>query len=140
MIAVDTNVLLRLTLMDDEAQLAQAAALIESAFAGRQDVLINPIVLAEYVWTLARTYRASRLEQSRAVRQYIDRPPYRLFDDALVTDALSAFENSKADFADCLIGAMNQAVPAPVTYSFDKAASELEAFATPPQQAQERRP
>ena len=132
MIAVDTNVLLRLTLMDDEEQLARAAALIESALTGRQSVFINPIVLAEYVWTLARTYRATRQEQSGAVRQYIDRPPYRLFDEALVRSALSAFDNSKADFADCLIGAMNQAVSAPVTYSFDKAASELEAFATPP--------
>ena len=132
MIAVDTNVLLRLTLMDDEEQLARAAALIESALAGRQSVFINPIVLAEYVWTLARTYRATRQEQSRAVRQYIDRPPYRLFDEAMVTGALAAFENSKADFADCLIGAMNQAGSAPVTYSFDKAASALEAFEMPP--------
>jgi predicted nucleic-acid-binding protein len=132
MIAVDTNVLLRLTLMDEKAQLEQAAALVEKALASRQDVFINPVVLSEYVWTLARTYRASRQEQSRAVRQYIDRPPYRLFDEALVRSALTAFENSKADFADCLIGAMNQAASAPVTYSFDKAASALEAFAMPP--------
>jgi predicted nucleic-acid-binding protein len=90
-------------------------------------------VLSEYVWTLSRTYRASRREQSSAVRQYLDRPPYRLFDEAIVASALEFFENSKADFADCLIGAMNQAESAEVTYSFDKAASALEAFAMPPE-------
>jgi predicted nucleic-acid-binding protein len=132
MIAVDTNILLRLSLRDDERQLARAATLIDAALRGRQDVFINPVVLSEYVWTLARTYRASRREQMDAVRQYFDRPPYRLFDESVVKSALELFENSKADFADCLIGAMNRAVPAEVTYSFDKAASALPVFATPP--------
>ena len=132
MIAVDTNILLRLTLMDDKAQLARAASLIERALNEREAVLINPVVLCEYVWTLARTYKASRREQAAAVRQYLDRPPYRLFDDAIVKNAVACFENSKVDFADCLIGAMNQAASAPVTYSFDRAAAELTAFATPP--------
>jgi predicted nucleic-acid-binding protein len=128
MIAVDTNVLLRLTLQDDEAQVAHAVAVIEGARKRRQEVLINPIVLAEYVWTLARTYRASRTEQASAIRQYLDRPPYRLFDPATVEQALAAFERSKADFTDCLIGAMNRAEGAEVTYSFDAAAVGLDGF------------
>jgi predicted nucleic-acid-binding protein len=132
MIAVDTNVLLRLTLMDNETQLAQATALIEDALKSRRGVFINAVVLCEYVWTLARTYRATRQEQSEAVRQYLDRPPYRLFDDTIVRNALELFENSKADFADCLIGAMNEAVPVKKTYSFDISASALKMFGLPP--------
>lgn len=124
MIAVDTNVLLRLTLRDDEAQVARAAALVEDALKQRQEVLINPVVLAEYVWTLARTYRASRAEQASAVRQYLDLPPYRLFDRVAVKHALIAFEKGKADFADCLIRAMNRAEGAEITYSLDRAAVE----------------
>jgi predicted nucleic-acid-binding protein len=131
-IAADTNVLLRLTLRDDEAQVTRAAALVEVALKRRQDVLINPVVLAEYVWTLARSYRASRAEQASAIRQYLDCPPYRLFEPAVVQNALAAFEGSKADFADCLIGAMNRAEGAEVTYSFDAAAVELATFALPP--------
>ncbi len=132
MIAVDTNVLLRLSLRDDPAQLKRAVALMEKARAERQAVLVNAIVLAEYVWTLARTYRANRLEQASAVRLLIDHPPFRLFDETIVTKALETFEGCKADFADCLIGAMNQAQSAEVTYSFDEVATRLEAFALPP--------
>ena len=132
MIAIDTNILLRLTVMDDQGQMERARALMEKAHAGRQAVFINAIVLAEYIWTMARTYRANRQEQAAAVRELIDRPPYRLFDEAIVEKALKAFEASKADFGDCLIGAMNQAQSAEVTYSFDEAAAALEAFALPP--------
>lgn len=133
MIAIDTNILLRLTVMDDQGQMERARDLMEKALTGRQPVYINAIVLAEYIWTMARTYRANRHEQAAAVRVLIDHPPYRLFDEAIVEKALKAFEASKADFGDCLIGAMNQAQSAEVTYSFDEAAAALEAFALPPQ-------
>jgi predicted nucleic-acid-binding protein len=131
-IAIDTNILLRLMVMDNLEQKERAEALLENALTGRQSVFINAIVLAEYVWTMARTYRASRQEQAAAVRELIDRPPYRLFDESIVEKALKAFEASKADFGDCLIGAINQAQSAEVTYSFDEAAAALEAFALPP--------
>ena len=132
MIAIDTNILLRLTVMDDQEQMERAAALLEKAQADRQAVFINAIVLCEYIWTLARAYRADRQEQASAVRQLIDHPPYLLFDEPIVKKALDAFEASKADFADCLIGAVNQAHSAEITYSFDEAAALLEAFALPP--------
>jgi predicted nucleic-acid-binding protein len=131
-IAIDTNILLRLTVMDNQEQMERAQALLERALAGRQAVFINSIVLAEYIWTLARAYRANRKEQADAVRELLDRPPYLLFDEPIVKKALGAFEASKADFADCLIGAVNQAQSAEVTYSFDEAAAALESFALPP--------
>ena len=132
MIAVDTNFLLRLTLKDEMSQAARAVTLIEKTLAERQAALINPVVLCEYVWTLARTYKANRKELADAVRQYLDRPPYKLFDEAAVIHALALFEAGKADFADCLIGAMNQAARANVTYSFDSLAAGLDAVALPP--------
>jgi predicted nucleic-acid-binding protein len=131
-IAIDTNILLRLTVMDNQEQMEQAQALLERAQASRQAVFINSIVLVEYIWTLARAYRANRQEQAAAVRELIDHPPYLLFDEPIVKKALDAFEASKADFADCLIGAVNQAQSAEVTYSFDEAAAALESFALPP--------
>ena len=48
MIAVDTNVLLRYLLLDDEIQAKKAADLIQSG----QTVYISHVVLVETVWTL----------------------------------------------------------------------------------------
>lgn len=48
MIAIDTNVLLRYLLWDDETQAAKATNLIN----GPQPVLVTDIVLVETIWTL----------------------------------------------------------------------------------------
>jgi predicted nucleic acid-binding protein len=59
MIGVDTNVLLRLFLRDDEEQRALAERCIERA-TREAAIMINPIVLAEFAWTLARVRRLQR--------------------------------------------------------------------------------
>ncbi len=133
MIAVDTNVLLRLTVLDDVRQANDAQALINSAHVSRQEVYINPVVLSEFAWTLERTFRANRQEIAEGVRQYLDSPPYRVFDADIVRQALGYFETSKADFSDCLIGAMNNDVSVEATYTFDKAASSLDVFELTPE-------
>ena len=131
MIAFDTNMLLRVSVWDDAKQAATATAIVEQALASREEIYINPIALSEYTWTLDRTYKANRHEQAAAVRKFLDCPPYRLFDAGIVEIALTSFESSKADFSDCLIGAMNSTVPVRTTYTFDKAAASLESFTLP---------
>jgi predicted nucleic-acid-binding protein len=132
MIAFDTNLLLRLTVLDDAEQAMSATAIVESALASREEIYINPVALSEFAWTLDRTYKANRREQAAAVRQFLDCPPYRMFDSDVVETALNHFESSKADFSDCLIGAMNEALPVHTTYTFDKAAASLNVFTLPP--------
>ncbi len=132
MIAFDTNLLLRLTMNDDARQAKAASAIVERALAERQQIYINPVALSEFTWTLDRTFKANRREQALAVRQFLNCPPYRMFDSGVVETALIYFENSKADFSDCLIGVMNNAVSVQTTYTFDKAASSLEVFTLPP--------
>ena len=132
MIAFDTNLLLRLTILDDAKQAKAAGNIVEKALESREDIYINPVALSEFTWTLDRTYKANRREQAAAVRQFLDCPPYRMFDSKVVEAALDYFEDSKADFSDCLIGAMNKVLPVQTTYTFDKAAALLDVFTLPP--------
>ncbi len=131
MIAFDTNLLLRLTILDDARQAKAAGNIVERALGSREEIYINPVALSEFTWTLDRTYKANRSEQAAAVRQFLDCPPYRMFDSEVVETALEYFESSKADFSDCLIGAMNKALPVHTTYTFDKAAASLDVFTLP---------
>ena len=131
MIGVDTNILVRLAVGDGDAQAADASNLLERALQDGESIYINPVVLAEYIWTLKRSYRSDRLTQAEAVRALFDRPPIRLFDDKVASRALEFFENSTADFGDCLIGALNELARVSVTYTFDNDASKLPNFAKP---------
>ena len=59
LIAVDTSVLLRYLLHDDDAQAARADAVFDTA----ETVLVTDVVLVETVWTLSgRKYRLTRPE------------------------------------------------------------------------------
>ncbi len=91
MIAVDTNVLLRYLLHDDEAQTARADAVFDVG----ETVLIPDVVLAETVWTLAgRRYRLTESELATVLeRLFIDRN-IRFEDDRAVWRALQAFRSA----------------------------------------------
>ena len=110
MIAVDTSVLLRYLLHDDEAQAARA----DAVFAAGETVLITDVVLAETVWTLAgRKYRLARAELAAVLERLFSEPNVRFEDDQVVWRALQACRSAApageagsakgAGFADALI-------------------------------------
>ena len=110
MIAVDTNVLLRYLLHDDEAQAARAEVVVDVA----ETVLITDVVLVETVWTLAgRKYRLNRAELVAVLERLFSEPNIRFEDDQVVWRALHAYRSAAtvgeagsargAGFADALI-------------------------------------
>lgn len=110
MIAVDTNVLLRYLLHDDESRAARAEAVFEAG----ETVLVTDVVLAETVWTLAgRRYRLSNAELVGALERMFSDPYIRFEDNWAVWRAFQAFRGmAPADktgsaksigFADALI-------------------------------------
>ena len=138
MICIDTNVLLRYLLWDDEAQAVRADSVVN----GDETVLITDVVLAEAVWTLAGSkYRLGKPDVVAAVERLFGEPNVRFEDDQVVWRALRAFRNAApvrvgkrdraADFADALIvykalhtaSAANDALNA--VYTIDVAAWQL---------------
>ena len=128
MIAVDTNVLLRYLLRDDEEQAKRAYLLIRGAVT----VLVTDVVLAETVWTLmGRRYRASKSDIISVVEGLLDEPRVRFEDDAVVWRALQACRDTDAGFADALIVykalkvATAEGEPFDAVRTFDEAARQL---------------
>jgi predicted nucleic-acid-binding protein len=63
-IAVDTNVLVRLLVRDDEVQVAIAQAALSEA----SEIVITLPVLLELVWVLTRAYRLACMDIAGALR------------------------------------------------------------------------
>ena len=138
MIAVDTNILLRYLLGDDEQQAENASILIN----GDELALITDVVLAEVVWTLAgRKYQLNKEEIVNTIEALFKEPNLRFEDDQVVWRALHAYRSAEpvkagkdrkeADFADALIAYKAQTIAAAqgdrlqAFYTFDRAASRL---------------
>ena len=110
MIAVDTSVLLRYLLHDDDTQAARADVVFDAA----ETVLITDVVLVETVWTLAgRKYRLAKAELVAVLERLFSEPNIRFEDDQVVWRALQACRGAAsageaglakgAGFADALI-------------------------------------
>ena len=110
MIAVDTSVLLRYLLHDDEAQAARADAVFDAA----ETVLVTDVVLVETVWTLSgRKYRLAKAELVAVLERLFSEPNIRFEDDQVVWRALQAYRGAASageagpakggGFADALI-------------------------------------
>ena len=125
MIALDTNVLLRLLVQDTPAQTALAKRLLATAEEAGEPVLINDLVLAETTWTLASHYNATKDELLEMLRVLLDTASFVFDDRAVLQQAVDRYGSSAADFAEALIVAKNLARGAHSTLTFDRAMRTL---------------
>ena len=128
MIALDTNVVVRLLVEDDEAQAARAARLVRACAEAGESCLVTISTLCELEWVLDSVYRATRADVAAAVRKFLTTPPFEVEERALVERALARYMNEKGDLSDHLIGQVARARGARTTYTFDRELRRAEAF------------
>ncbi len=131
MIGLDTNVLLRLFVEDDPAQCERARRFVDAA-AADEACLVNPIVLAEFAWTLARRYKRKRPEVARLIEGVLSMDDLEVSYRRAARNALSAYRIGKADFPDYLIAAINVELGCASTATFDGDTLDSPAFSSVP--------
>jgi predicted nucleic-acid-binding protein len=144
MIAIDTNVLLRYLLWDDEIQSPKAGALVN----GTHSVLISDVVLVEALWTLqGKKYRISKEETLAVINSLFEEPNIIFEDGQTIWRALNDYRQAnvikvgkkkkQADFPDTLI--INKAKfiseqkqeSLEAVYTFDIAAQKIDGVIAP---------
>ena len=128
MLGIDTNVLVRFLVRDDEAQFEKARKLIKREVAAGRGVLVNQLVLLETEWVLRSRYSLAKNLIIQAISGLLDASDVRFEDEPAVEEALFIWKDSAADFADCLIGAKNRRLGCRATATFDMKASKLPGF------------
>ena len=128
MIGLDTNVLVRFLVRDDEMQFARARRLLQREMGKGEPVLINLLVLLETEWVLRSRYELSKSEILGAFSGLLDAAELLFEDEASLEQALYTWKDSSAQFADCLIGARNWSLECRATASFDNKALRLPGF------------
>jgi predicted nucleic-acid-binding protein len=127
MIGLDTNVLLRYIVQDDQRQADRAAELIEKC--SKDDPgYVNHTVLCELVWVLKRGYRYTREVISRVIRQLLQSQELSIAESYMVWQALAKYISGNGDFADYLIGVSNKHAGCRTTMTFDVQAAKDEQF------------
>ena len=98
MLAVDTNVLVRLVARDDADQVAAAEDFVSKG------AWVSHLVLAETIWVLDSVYELSRVQIATAVEMMLNHRDLTVQDTEVVTSALVHFRRrSMVAFSDCLV-------------------------------------
>lgn len=128
MIGLDTNVLVRFLVRDDETQFERARRLLRREANSGEPVLVSLLVLLETEWVLRSRYDLGKADILGAFSGLLDSVELNFEDEASLEQALFMWRDSTAQFADCLIGARHWALECRATASFDAKASRLPGF------------
>jgi predicted nucleic-acid-binding protein len=127
-IAVDTNVLVRIVLGDDPAQARVAERLFIRARTEQTTLFVADVVLCELVWVLTRRTGLSRAQIAGALEQLMRTELITVADSGVVDRAARAYRGGKGDFADYLIREHATAAGATEIVTFDRILRAEEGF------------
>lgn len=132
MLGLDTNVLVRLLIRDDAAQLKRAEKLVRRECTASVPGWVSVIVLCELVWVLETAYGYKRPDIQSVVEHLLKTPIFRVEGEVIVSKALNAWASSNCDLADMLIAARNSQEGCTTTYTFDRKAAKQPGFTAVP--------
>ena len=128
MLGIDTNVLVRFLVRDDELQFEKARRLIRREAAAGRQTLVSQLVILETEWVLRSRYALSKAEIVSAISGLLDAIEIQIEDEPTVEEAIYVWKENSANFADCLIGAKNRRLGCRATATIDAKASRLPGF------------
>lgn len=124
MIGLDTNVLVRYLVRDNEAQFQVACRVIDGAAEG-EGVSISLPVLLECEWVLRSRYKFKKDKLVALFDALLSKTDIGFDDEMVVEAALKGWKDSAADFADCLIVAAYLKAGCASVATFDRKAGAL---------------
>lgn len=123
-VLLDTNVILRFFLQDHPEHFKRAKTLFERAENGLISCYIDPVILAEVVWTLSSFYKVSRgniatkLETLLAQQWVVSEQKQKML------SAIHWYQETTLDYIDCWLLAVSQTQAIPIE-TFDKKMQEF---------------
>ncbi len=128
MMAVDTNILVRFLVRDDEKQAETARKRIKEAEVRRERLKIPLLVVLETIWVLESAYAKTRSEILGAIHDMRLMPVFDFEADRVIEGLLADGPRHKADLADIMIAHAAEALGCESGITFDKGAAKLSFF------------
>ncbi|WP_440998159.1 PIN domain-containing protein [Arhodomonas sp. SL1] len=120
MIGLDTKILARYLTQDDPQQAALATEVIEGECSRERPGRIALVVLCELVWVLRGAYRYDKAVVVRVLEELLPSAELAVEAEEVVHQALAAYRDGAADFADYVIAYSNHAAGCALTRTLDR--------------------
>lgn len=110
-VIADTNILVRLFVNDDDAQISQLVEFIER---GDASFYILSIVLIETYWVLNKVYRLEKQRILQVFNDLVESEGVELEEDNLLQRVLIHFREVNVDFVDVYLAEKSRSLELPV--------------------------
>lgn len=127
-LGIDTNVLVRYLLQDDEKQSALATQFIQKTCDEGILIFIAGITLCELVWVLESAYEYPKKTIAEVLEKILRTKEFHFNQSEVLWNALDDYKKTSADFSDSYIGHYNRLNHCDYTLTFDKKAAKLSLF------------
>jgi predicted nucleic-acid-binding protein len=123
--ALDTNVLIRYVVQDDDAQLGAAKRLIRKCVEEGRPLFVPVTVALELEWVLRSNFGYAKDQVMGVMSSLFSAAELNFESERALEVALQLYREGSADFADCLhIALVTQAGEVPL-WTFDKGAAKV---------------
>jgi predicted nucleic-acid-binding protein len=122
---LDTNVLVRWLVEDDDRQTLQAQKLFEAVRANRVSLFVPVTVMLELEWVLRSRYQFDKATVLGAFNALLEAQELEFEDEAALERAVHLYRSGPAEFADCVHAGICAAAGRAPLWTFDERAARL---------------
>lgn len=126
--ALDTNVLVRFLVQDDEIQAPKVDQLFASAEQSKETLFVPLLVVLELIWVLQSAYGVKRKDAILAISALLQMPVLEFEKQSVLREFVVSAESFRGDLADLLIAHSSLASACELVLTFDKKAAGYKYF------------
>ena len=126
--AIDTNILIRFLIGDDELQAKKVYAIFKKAESERKELFVPLLVILEMLWVLESVYEISRTEILESISDLLLMPIFKFDQQSALQQLVHSAQGNKYDLSDLLIAHSANANGCEAVITFDKKASKFKLF------------
>jgi uncharacterized protein len=119
-VLLDTNVILRFVLGDDETRQEQAKRLFHQAIDGEVRLLLPTLVLAQVVWTLESFYQASRRYITNVLDALLATPGVTSLEPRVIRRCVEIYSAYNVEIVDAYLVALAEETKNLTVATFDR--------------------
>jgi predicted nucleic-acid-binding protein len=117
---IDTNVLVRLIVKDDNIRKKACENLLEKAKQKEVVIYILPVALLELVWVLEKYYRLDKKTISEFIEAVLNTPEFNCEMEEVFRNAIKYYAEKNIKFADAVMGFWGLEKGFSTVYTYDE--------------------
>ncbi|KQU80903.1 MULTISPECIES: PIN domain-containing protein [unclassified Rhizobacter] len=126
MAAIDTNVLIRYIIQDEDSQFAIVMRLLDDCARDGRPLFVPITVVLELEWVLRSNFQVAKPDLVSTLSQLLSATELSFQSEAALEVAVAHYRDGTADFADCVHAALAAQAGEEPLWTFDRKAAKVD--------------